>query len=117
MFTALYFYRVPTGKIEQFLAIQRASAEVYRKYGAVDDWTFGPENLEGKYGCSSFLKEISVAPGEVLFFSLSLFKSKEDHDQIMSEVDEDAEIAALFKQVCETIDISKVIRGEFNRLI
>lgn len=117
MFTSLYFYRVPKENVEQFLVIQRASAEIYRKHGAIDDWTFGPENLADKYGCTSFLKEISIDPNEVLFFSLSLFKTKEEHDQIMALVDKDPDIGILYDQICKTIDISKVIRGEFNRLV
>lgn len=117
MFTSIYFYRVPKEKVDQFLVIQKTSAEIYRKHGAIDDWTFGPETLVEKYGCSSFLKEISVEPNELLFFSLSLFKSKEDHDQVMSIVDKDPAIGALYDQVRETIDISKVIRGEFNRFV
>ena len=116
MFTSIYFYRVPNEKIDQFLMIQKKSAEIYRRYGAIDDWTFGPEDLAGKYGCGSFVKEISLSTGESLFFSLSLFESKEDHDRIMTNIGKAPEINCLFDQICQTIDVSKVIRGEFNRL-
>ena len=117
MFTSLYFYRVPKQNIETFLDIQKKSAEIYRKYGAIDDWTFGPDNLAVKYGCTSFLKEISINTDEALFFSLSLFKSKEEHDRIMAAIDHDPEIGVLYDQACKTMEISKVIRGEFNRLV
>ncbi len=102
---------------EAFLLVQKKSAELYKKNGAIEDWTFGPENLHPKYGCSSFLKEISINEGEQLFFSLSLFKDKEDHDKIMALVDKDLAIEKLYDQICGLIDLSKVIRGEFNRLV
>lgn len=117
MFTSLYFYRVPKSNVERFLFVQRKSAEIYKRYGAIDDWTFGPEDLGQKYGCSSFLGEITVKDDEELFFSLSLFKSKEDHDQIMSLVDKDPEIEVLFDEASKLIDLSKVVRGEFGRLV
>ncbi len=117
MYTSLYFYRVPKKNIEDFLQIQKKSAEIYKKNGAIDDWTFGPENLKPKYGCISFQKEISLDADEELFFSLSLFKSREDHDKIMSLVDSDPSIEKLYNEVCHLLDLSKVVRGEFNRLV
>jgi len=97
--------------------VQKKSAEIYKRNCAIDDWTFGPENLKAKYGCVSFVQEIHVDAGEELFFSLSLFNSKVDHDKIMSLVDKDPEIEKLYDQVCSLIDLSKVVRGEFNRLV
>jgi hypothetical protein len=58
MFTSLYFYRVPKKNVELFLNIQKKSSEIYKKYGAIEDWTFGPDNLNEKYGCTSFLQQI-----------------------------------------------------------
>ncbi|MDD4975302.1 MAG: DUF1428 family protein [Bacteriovorax sp.] len=117
MFTSLYFYRVPKKNVDLFLNIQKKSSEIYKKYGAIDDWTFGPDNLKEKYGCSSFLKEISLLPNEELFFSLSLFETKDEHDRIIALIDSDKEISNLYEKISELIDISKVVRGEFNRLI
>lgn len=117
MFSSIYCYRVPKKNIEAFLLIQKKSADIYKKYGVIDDWTFGPENLLAKYGCRSFSGEVSVGTDEELFFSLSLFKSKEDHDRIMPLVDQDSEIADLYNEISKLIDLSKVIRGEFRKLI
>lgn len=69
MYTSLYFYRVPKHNIESFLSIQKKTAEIYKKKGAVDDWTFGSENLKAKYGCISIQQEISIGADEELFFS------------------------------------------------
>ena len=113
----MYFYCVPKENTELFLSIQKKSSELYKKHGAIDDWTFAPDNLNEKYGCSSFLKEISVLPTEELFFSISLFKNKEEYEQIISTIDADEEIAKLFIEFSNLIDIPRVIRGEFNRLL
>jgi uncharacterized protein YbaA (DUF1428 family) len=117
MFTSVYFCRVPLQNRTQFLEIQRKAAAIYVRHGAIGDWTFGPDNLDSKYGCSSFLTEITTQRGEELFFSLSLFHSRADHDRIMATVDNDPEIAELYLAIGKAIDLSRVIRGEFNRLI
>lgn len=117
MFISLYFYRIPKNQIDEFIRIQKKSAEIYRKYGAVDDWTFGAEDLTSKYGCDSFLNSIRIEPTESLFLSLSQFVSREEHDRVMALVDCDPEIANLFEEACIVMDISRVIRGEFNRLV
>ena len=117
MFTSLYFYRVPTKNKVQFLEIQNRAAKIYEKHGAIGDWTFGPDDLTARYGCSSFAKEIDVGQGEELFFSLSLFQSRADHDRVMRIVDEDPEINNLYESIGKFIDLSKIIRGEFNRLV
>lgn len=117
MFSSIYCYRVPKKNIETLLLVQKKSSDIYKKYGAIDDWTFGPENLLAKYGCCSFPGEISVGADEELFFSLSLFKSKEDHDRIMPLIDQDSEIENLYNEISKLIDLSKVIRGEFRRLV
>lgn len=117
MYTSLYFYRVPRKNVELFLIIQKKSSLIYKKYGAIEDWTFGPDNLSEKYGCTSFLQEISLAEDEDLFFSISLFKTKEEHDRIITLIDTDVEISNLFDQISKLIDISKIVRGDFNRLV
>ena len=117
MYTSLYFYRVPKNNTEAFLNIQKKSAEIYVKYGAIDDWTFKAGDLKAIYGCVSFLQNIPMSADEELFFSLSLFKSKDEHDKIISLVDKDPEIEKLYGQIYSLIDLSKVIRGEFNRVV
>jgi len=117
MYSSLYFYRIPKKSVDAFLLIQKRSAEIYKRYGAIDDWTFAPDDLSTKYGCVSFLKEIITEDNELLFFSLSLFNNKEDHDRIIGLIDKDPEIEILFDQICNLIDLSKVVRGEFNRLV
>ncbi len=117
MFTALYFYRVPKNNVDAFLAIQKKASEIYKKYGAIEDWTFGPSDLSEKYGCSSFMKEIVLDRDESLYFSLSLFESKEAHERIMIQVDADPEIETLYREISRFVDVSRVIRGEFNRVV
>ena len=60
MYTSIYFYRVPKENIEAFLRIQTLASDIYKKYGAIDDWTFGSDCLSPKYGCTSVAQIIPV---------------------------------------------------------
>ncbi|MBL7688111.1 MAG: DUF1428 family protein [Bdellovibrionaceae bacterium] len=117
MFAAIYFYKIPNDRIDQFLSIQKQAADIYRRHGAIDDATFAPSNLAARYGCTSLLSDVTLEPNEELFFSLSLFKSKEDHDLIMLKLDRDPEILSLYDETCKVIDVSRILRGEFNRIV
>ncbi|MBK7890318.1 MAG: DUF1428 family protein [Bdellovibrionales bacterium] len=117
MFAALYFYKIPKDRIDQFLSIQRQAADIYRRYGAIDDATFASSNLAARYGCASLLSEIALESNEELFFSVSLFESKENHDLIMLQLDRDPEISSLYDETCKVMDVSRILRGEFNRIV
>ncbi len=60
MFASIYIYRVPRESIEAFLRIQREAAEIYRGYGALDDETWGPVNLEARYVCAAFTDDLAI---------------------------------------------------------
>lgn len=117
MFAAIYFYKIPKDRIDQFLSIQKQAADIYRRHGAIDDATFAPSNLAARYGCTSLLSDFTLEPNEELFFSVGLFKSKEDHDSIMLRLDSDPEILSLYEETCKVMDVSRILRGEFNRIV
>jgi uncharacterized protein YbaA (DUF1428 family) len=117
MFTSIYIYRVPKENVDAFLRIQQEAAEIYQRYGALADETFAPVDLEAKYGCVPFFKALDVEEDEVIFIGLSRFRDRAHHDQVMSQVDADERIGDLYGQVTKLLDISRVVRGEFERAI
>ncbi|MBK7962622.1 MAG: DUF1428 family protein [Bdellovibrionales bacterium] len=72
MVTLFYFHQVPNQNRDQFLEIQRKAAAINERHGATGDWPCGPNNLDPRYNCSSFSAELTIQPGEELFFSMSL---------------------------------------------
>jgi uncharacterized protein YbaA (DUF1428 family) len=117
VFTSIYIYRVPCENVEAFLQVQREAADIYRRYGALDDETFAPVNLEAKYGCVAFPGALDVGPGEEVFVSLSRFRDRAHHDQVMVQIDADDRISELYRQVTTLLDVSRVVRGEFKRIV
>lgn len=117
MYAAVYFYRVPASKQEQFVTLQRKAAEIYEQHGALSDWTFEADDLAAAYGCRSFDDEIETDDEEVLYFSISQFESEEHHDEVMAAVDEDPTIHELYEEISGIIDVDRAVRGEFNRVV
>jgi uncharacterized protein YbaA (DUF1428 family) len=117
MFTSVYIYRVPHKNVDAFLRVQQEAAAIYQRYGAVDDETFAPVNLEEKYGCVSFLDILDVEEDEEVFISLSRFRDRAHHDKVMAQVDADEQISELYDEVTTLIDISRVVRGAFERVV
>jgi len=117
MFTSIYIYRVPCENVEAFLRVQQEAAAIYRRCGAIDDETFAPVNLAAKYGCDSFLSALDVGEGEKVFISLSRFRDRTHHDEVMAQVDSDERIDELYDKVTVLLDLSRVVRGEFERVI
>jgi uncharacterized protein YbaA (DUF1428 family) len=114
MYVQVYVYPVARKNTSAFLRIQREAGDLYKNYGAVDDETFGPANLEPKYGCEAFPELLNLKQDETVFFSITRFRDRAHQDQVMSSVNVDKRINELYNQVSELIDLSRVIRGEFE---
>ena len=117
MFISIYIYRVPKENVDAFLRIQQEAAEIYQRYGALDDETFAPIDLKGKYGCVPFFEAFDVEEGEEVFIGISRFRDRAHHDQVMLQVDSDERINHLYSQVSKLLDINRVVRGEFERAV
>ena len=116
MYTSIYIYPVPRDQVAPFLQVQREAAVIYRQYGALDDETFGPCNLEGKYGCAPFPLAFEIEEGEEVFVGLSRFRDLAHHDEVMRQVDGDDRIDQLYRKVSGLLEVGRVVRGEFERV-
>jgi uncharacterized protein YbaA (DUF1428 family) len=110
----LYIYRVPKENASAFLQIQKEAASLYKKYGALDDETFKPSNLEPKYGCIAFPDALNLKDDERIFFSVTRFHNKSHEDQVMAKVNSDERINDLYDRVTHLIEVNRVVRGEFE---
>ena len=116
MFISIYIYRVPRENVDVFLRVQRDAAGIYRRYGAIDDETFAPVNLEAKYGCAGFTGALDISEGEKVFIGMSSFHDRLHYDTVMAQVDRDERISELYEEVASLLDVGRVVRGEFKRV-
>ncbi|MBE3597537.1 MAG: DUF1428 family protein [Limnochordaceae bacterium] len=114
---AIYICRVPRARVDPFLRIQQEAAELYKTHGALDDITWTPADLAPKYGCIGFQDALSPGGDEVILVGISIFRDRAYHDEVMARVDADERIVTLYRELTQLIDVSKVVRGEFDRAI
>jgi len=116
MYATIYIYRVPRRNRDAFLRVQKEAGEIYRSYGALADETYASVQVEGKYGCATFPQVLEVGEDEEVFLGLSRFRDRAHHDEVMAEVDKDDRSNELYSGVVTLLDISRVVRGEFERV-
>ena len=116
MYTVVYLFRVPKPNVTAFSRVQHEAGEIYKRYGALDDETLAPVGLEAKYGCLAFSSVVELREDEELFIGLSRFRDRTHHDEVMAKVDADAQINNLYAEMLSLIDMSRVVRGEFERI-
>jgi uncharacterized protein YbaA (DUF1428 family) len=117
VFNVIYNYRVPQKVEEEFLHIQSKASEIYRSYGSLEQETFVLTNQKLKFRCVPFSNVIDVDDDERVFVSLSRFRGKAHHDDVMRQIDSDLRIDRLFQEITGLIDLNRVIRGEFENVI
>lgn len=117
MYAPIDIYRILRKNVETFLDIQRQGADIYQAYGALADETLVSVDLDAKYGCLAFTDVFELAEADMLLVGLSGFTDKAHHDDVMAKVDNDERIAKLFEQVQGVLEISRLVRGEFERKV
>ena len=117
MYTSIYIYRVSKKNVDAFLRVQREAATIYEHYGALDDVTYVTSDLKAKYGCVAFGDALGIAEDEVILVGISSFRDRTHHDEVMAKVDSDKRIEELYAEVTALLDVGRVVRGEFERMV
>jgi uncharacterized protein YbaA (DUF1428 family) len=115
-FGGFYNFLVTRKNVDGFLRIQQAASEIYQSHGAIEE-TLALINHEAKYGYIPSTKEINTEEDEEIFVSFSLFPNKTDHDKVMEKIDSDPRIDRLYQEMTGMVDIDRVLRGEFKRVV
>ncbi len=59
---------------------------------------------------------VELHENETLMCSVSTFNNKHHHDIVMEKVDSDMRIEELYNEMIQVIDMSRVVRGEFEKI-
>jgi len=114
MYTSIYIHRIPRAHREEILAIITEASRLYREIGDVECTFLHPADLAAKYGCASFMDGISLEENEDVIVELNSFRNKSEHDAIMELTDQNERINELYDQLTKLMDVTRIIRGEFE---
>jgi uncharacterized protein YbaA (DUF1428 family) len=106
---------VPKRKLDAYRRLAKMAAKVFREYGALEYRECVAEDVKpGKV--VSFAKSVKLKPGETVFFSWIVYKSRAQRDRIMSKVMKDPRFASMDPKTMP-FDMKRMLYGGFQIVV
>jgi len=107
---------VPRKKIEAYRGMARKSGKIWREHGALayreciaDDVKWGKR--------TSFPRSVKLKPGEVVWFSWIVYKSRKHRDRVNAKVMKDPRLAGMMDLKALPFDAKRMIYGGFKVVV
>lgn len=104
---------VPKKNLAAYRSIARLAGRCWRKHGALDYKECAGDDLNTKCGLP-FSKIIRTKPGETVFFSWIVYKSRRDRDRVNAKVMNDPQLLKIMKSRKMPFDVKRMAYGGFR---
>lgn len=106
---------VPKRKLEAYRRMARKAGKVWKEHGALDFKECVADDVKrGKW--TSFPRAVKLKPGETVFFSYIVYKSRRDRDRVNAKVMKDERIAGMDMKDMP-FDARRMIYGGFKVVV
>lgn len=99
--------------LQKYRRMARLAGKVWREHGALEYREFISDDHNVK-GMVSFPKMVKTRPGEVIFFSYIIYKSKAHRKKINAKVMKDPRLAEMLNAKSLPFDIKRMAYGGFR---
>ena len=107
---------VPKKKIEAYRRLANKMGRIMREYGALEFRECIADDVKwGKR--TSFSRSVKQKPGETVFFSYIVFKSRTHRDRVNARVMKDKRVAAMMDPKAFPFDAKRMIYGGFKVMV
>ena len=107
---------VPKRKLEEYRRMSRKAGKVWRDHGALEFREGVADDVKwGKR--TSFPRAVKQKPGETVFFSYIVYKSRADRDRINAKVMKDKRLASMMDPKTMPFDAKRMIWGGFKVVV
>jgi len=107
---------VPRKKIADYKRIARRAGKVWREHGALAYVECVADDVKpGKL--TSFPQSVKLKPGEVVWFSWIVYRSKRDRDRILKKVMNDPRLADMMSPGAMPFDTRRMFWGGFRTAV
>jgi uncharacterized protein YbaA (DUF1428 family) len=104
---------VPKKKLDAYRRMSRKMGSVWRDHGALEFRECQADDVKwGKR--TSFPRSVKMKPGETVFFSYIVYKSKADRNRVNAKAMKDKRVAALMDPKKFPFDGKRMIWGGFK---
>ena len=107
---------VPKKKVQAYRNMARKAGKIWREHGALEFCECIADDVKwGKR--TSFPRSVKQKPGETVFFSYIVFKSKSDRNRVNAKVMKDKRLASMMDPKAMPFDAKRMIYGGFKVMV
>ena len=107
---------VPKNKLDAYRRMSRLAGKVWRDHGALEFRECQADDVSwGKR--TSFPRAVKQQPGETVFFSYIVYKSRADRDRVNAKVMKDKRLAKMMDPKALPFDGKRMFWGGFKVLV
>ena len=107
---------VPKKNLGAYRRLARKCGKIWMEYGALEYVECVADDVKaGKF--TSFPQSVKLKPGEVVWYSWIVYKSRKHRDQVNAKVMKDPRLAATMDPKAMPFDIKRMIYGGFRTMV
>jgi len=107
---------VPKKNLGAYRRLARKAGKIWMEYGALEYVESVADDVKpGKF--TSFPQSVKLKPGELVWFSWIIYKSRKHRDQVNAKVMKDPRLAATMDPKAMPFDIKRMIYGGFRSMV
>jgi uncharacterized protein YbaA (DUF1428 family) len=107
---------VPEENLKLYRSIAQKAGKIFKEYGALGYIESVGDDLENQWG-ASFPKTLKLKPGEILFFSFIIYKSRADRDKVNAKVMSDPRMKKIMESGPMPFEVKRMVHGGFKVLV
>jgi uncharacterized protein YbaA (DUF1428 family) len=107
---------VPKKKAAAYRAMARKAGKVWREHGALDYKECMADDVK-KGRWTSFPQAVKLKPGEAVWFSFVVYKSRKHRDRVLAKVMKDKRLAAMMDPKKMPFDGRRFMWGGFKVVV
>lgn len=108
-----FLLSVPKKKLPTYRRIAKLAGKVWREHGALEYRECVGDDFK-QQGCIPLTKSAKTKPGEAVFFSWIVYKSRADRDRVNAKVMKDPRLAKLMDPKKMPFDVKRMAYGGFK---
>jgi len=107
---------VPKKNLGAYRRLARKAGKIWMEYGALEYVECVADDVKaGKF--TSFPRSVKLKPGEMVWFSWIVYKSRKHRDQVNAKVMKDPRLAATMDPKAMPFDSKRMIYGGFRTMV
>jgi uncharacterized protein YbaA (DUF1428 family) len=107
---------VPRRKLGEYRRVARAAGKIWMEFGALSYQECVGDDVRSK-AAAPFRKCVRLKPGEAVFFSFIVYKSKADRNRINAKIMKDPRILKLANPKRPVFDMKRMAYGGFKTVV